>query len=84
MLDYIGYAGNAFIIVSACSITIAPKLSLKPHLFFLFLVGHLLWLYVAMSRGDVPLSMLNTFFVGLDIVGILMRTVFKNKTLSRS
>ena len=81
MWDYVGYVANVFIFASASSVTLNPKLSLKPHLFFGFLIGHILWLAVAISRLDWPLIMLNVFFVILDIFGIVMRTFFKNKNI---
>lgn len=84
MLDYVGYVANVFIVAAAVSITLAPKLSLKPHLFFSFLIGHLMWSVIAGLRADWPLLILNVSFVILDCVGIAMRTFFKNKTLSRS
>lgn len=81
MWEYVGYVANVFIISAAVTITLAPKLSLKPHLFFSFLIGHILWATIAGVRGDTPLLTLNICFVLLDCVGIAMRTFLKNRTL---
>jgi len=84
MLDYVGYIANVFIISAALTITLSPKLSLKPHLFVSFLIGHILWSIIAGARADLPLLILNVGFVLLDLVGIAMRTFLKNRTLFRT
>jgi len=72
-MDWLAYIANAFIFVAAVCITMAPRYSLRPHLFVLFLVGHLLWLVVACYRPDIPLILLNFFFCTLDSFAIWVR-----------
>lgn len=72
-MDWLGYIANAFIFSGAVSITVAPRWSQRPPIFVLFLIGHILWLMVAILRPDGPLILLNSFFVMVDIVAILIR-----------
>lgn len=72
-MDWLGYIANAFIFVGAVSITVAPRWSQRPPIFVLFLIGHILWLMVAILRPDGPLIWLNAFFVMVDAFAILVR-----------
>ena len=84
-MDWLGYLANFFIFAGAVSITVAPRWSQRPSLFFLFLIGHLLWLLVAILRPDGPLIWLNAFFVLVDVFAILIRWLhydIEGKTLA--
>ena len=80
-MDIVGYIANAFIFAAAVTVTSAPRFSLKPHIFFLFLIGHILWLGIALHRADSPLATLNAFFVLLDCYAIFVRLRKKTWTL---
>lgn len=74
--EIVELVGNALIMVGGISVTIAPRLSLKPHLFYFFLAGHIVWLFSAFYYYDPiqwRLMMLNGVFVVTDIVAIVRR-----------
>lgn len=74
--------GNLFIMAGALSITFAPRWSLKPDLFYLFLIGHMIWLVSGILFYD-PLQwrivMLNGSFLIVDGIAVWKRIVMQRE-----
>ena len=74
--------GNIFIIVGAVSITFFPVWSLKPTLFFSFLIGHVIWLIAGFAFYD-PMQwriiMLNGGFIIIDSIAIWKRVLLNRE-----
>ena len=80
--EVIELVGNLFIMAGALSITFAPKWSLKPDLFVLFLVGHMIWLASGIFFYE-PLQwrivMLNGGFIIVDTIAIWKRVLMQRE-----
>lgn len=77
--------GNLFIIAGALSITFAPRWSLKPDLFILFLLGHITWLaagFIFYDPMQWRIIMLNGTFILVDTIAIWKRVVMQRELVN--
>ena len=68
--------GNLLIYAGAISVTFFPRQSLKPHIFFFFLFGHIMWSiagFVFYDPWHWRIVMLNGGFVFIDCFAIYKR-----------
>lgn len=78
--EWIELLANLFIFAGALTITVSPRLSLKPQLFYFFLAGHICWTIAGLTCYDPwqwRIVMLNGIFVFVDIYAIYIRIKMK-------
>lgn len=70
---YIERLGNFFLFASAILISISPKLSVVAWPFIGFMLGHIIWLFVAIKMKKKTLIEFNIGFLLLDFWAIGIR-----------
>lgn len=67
------WIGTTSMFVSAVLVSVSVTLAANPWAFIGFLLGHLLWAVVAIRTRDLPLIVLNTGFIFVDVYAIGIR-----------
>ena len=71
--QWVGYAGTLLFMLGALALALSTEWSHHPWPFAVFLVGHVIWLWLAWLCHEKPLLMLNGLYIVLDLIAVLMR-----------
>lgn len=68
------WIANAMLIGSGIAMSAMPATALRPGIFYVFLLGHLIWGLIGLMRKQRPLVLLNFALAAIDCYAIAQRT----------
>lgn len=71
--DNAKWVASTLLVVGGILISASARISSKPDVFWLFLVGHLIWIAAAAKKSDRSLLVLNAAMAAMDAYAIWVR-----------
>lgn len=73
MSDSVKWLASAMLIIGGLLVSASARISSKPDVFALFLIGHIIWIAVATNKNDRSLLALNVAMAAMDAYAIWVR-----------
>lgn len=75
IVNTIKWIASVSVLIAAVSIIVYEKSALYVWPFIFYTIGSFCWLIAGIQTKDVPLALLNSFFVVVNIYGIIIRII---------